>query len=132
MVAGAQIERVTPEQLKTTLRETHVYKWTLRDCSICHGKMFYMIDREKVYFSTCDCDRLGARSLIKSSHEYLVRVLNAHTPEHRRVLWDELINSAKWIPSGIHKARPVIDPPALSRYQQNEISAEQAVRSSST
>jgi hypothetical protein len=44
----------------------------------------------------------------------------------------ELINSAEWIPSGIHKARPVIDPPALSRYQQNEISAEQAVRSSST
>ena len=54
-----------------------------------------MIDREKVYLSTCDCYRLGARSFIKSSHEYLVRILNAHTPEYRKVLWDELINSGK-------------------------------------
>jgi hypothetical protein len=43
----------------------------------------------------------------------------------------ELINSAEWILSWIDEARPV-GPRALSRYQQNEISAEQAVRSSST
>jgi hypothetical protein len=95
MVAGTQIERVTPEQLKTTLRETHVYRWPLRYCFICNVKWFYMIDYEKVYFSTCDCYRLGAGSFIKSSHEYLVRILNEHTPEDRKVLWDELINSGK-------------------------------------
>jgi hypothetical protein len=95
MVAGAQIERVTPEQLKTTLRETHVYRWPLRYCFVCNVKWFYMIDREKVYFSTCDCYRLGAGSFIKSSHEYLVRILNEHTPEDRKILWDELINSGK-------------------------------------
>jgi hypothetical protein len=43
----------------------------------------------------------------------------------------ELVNSVEWIPSGIDEARPV-GPPGLSRYQQNEVNAEQAVRSSST
>jgi len=89
------MEKITLDQLKTRLRETHVYRWPLRDCSVCNVNMFYMIDREKVYFSTCDCYRLGAGSFIKSSHEYLVRILNAHTPEYRKVLWDKLINSGK-------------------------------------
>jgi hypothetical protein len=89
------MEKITLDQLKTTLRGTHVYKWSFRDCSVCHVKMFYIIDREKVYLSTCDCYTFGAGSLIESSHEYLVRILNVLSPEHRKALWDELINSGK-------------------------------------
>jgi hypothetical protein len=43
------MEKIALEQLKAALRETHVYRWSLRDCSVCNVKLFYMLDRKGIF-----------------------------------------------------------------------------------